>query len=282
LRAKIGILAQQDTFYDDILRITTIRRDLGEISNLEKINGESRYKQIQYALLEAKAELKSNQAQLAFLIGMPENTDILPVGRINKNPFAVDDVFDSSVNDSSKLTVDMLASNPMIALNEKNISYTEKLLKVERRSRLPGVVVGWLDQGPDNHNTENYYRLKFGLTIPIWQWSYQARINAAKKDVDISRSQKDITLLTLNTEYAKALYKQQQLTKSLAYYEEIGLLQADEILRNSKESYRLGSITYYNYIQNSELAFQIRVNYLQTLRNYNQQIIYIKYLRGEI
>jgi hypothetical protein len=85
----------------------------------------------------------------------------------------------------------------------------------------------------------------------------------------------------LNTEYAKAQADYRQFQDNLAYFETTGLPEAAEILRNSKESFRLGSINYYQYLQNLELAYSLRQNYLETLRNYNQSIITLTYLKGD-
>jgi cobalt-zinc-cadmium resistance protein CzcA len=72
-----------------------------------------------------------------------------------------------------------------------------------------------------------------------------------------------------------------QYKDNLNYFETIGLAEADEILRSSRESFRLGSITYYQFIQNLDLSYTLRQNYLETLRNYNQSLNSLIYLRGE-
>ncbi len=65
------------------------------------------------------------------------------------------------------------------------------------------------------------------------------------------------------------------------YYETIGLKQADEIIRISQISYKLGEIEYMEYIQNLTMAFDTKLKYLEALNLYNQAIIELNYVNGK-
>jgi outer membrane protein TolC len=123
--------------------------------------------------------------------------------------------------------------------------------------------------------------LQYGLSLPIWAWSYKANISGAKKGVEIAQGQAQATVLQLNAEYTKAVAMYRNAAENLRYFDNVGLRESQEIIRDARTSYRLGSITYYQYLQNLELAFQIEMNYLFTLKDFNQAIVYLKYLRGE-
>ncbi|MCS7003834.1 MAG: TolC family protein [Cytophagales bacterium] len=271
LLERVRILQEQDTFYSNIVEITRIRRELGEITKLEQLNAESRYKQVQTQLDASRAELRGVQAQLAYIIGMPYEKNLIPNERITHLPFLIDKpIFDSTA----------ILKNPLLSFNQQQERLNEFLLQSEKRSRLPGIIIGYLNQGADNTPLE--YRLRLGISFPLAQWLNSSRIKAAQKNLEISRLQTLASALQLNNEYSMAVSRYRQYGEALQYYEEIGLAQASEILRNAKESYRLGNIPYYNYIQNSELAYQIRLNYLETLRNYNQAVLMIQYLQGDL
>ncbi|WP_448519517.1 CusA/CzcA family heavy metal efflux RND transporter [Rhodoflexus sp.] len=274
--AKYLLLTRQDTIYDDIIRVNEVRYRVGQISNLERINGESQYKRIQYNLKQAQAELKGGRALLASLLGRSGDTTLLPDKPLSKLPdmgllYATDTL--------------AFAANPIVGFNMRNVSLQQSLLSVERNKMLPGIQIGFLNQGNPGSEasggTPLGSRFRFGLTLPVWAWSYKANINAAKKGVAISQTQAQATNLQLGAEYAKAIAMYRQANENLQYFETVGLREAQEIVRDARTSYRLGSITYYQYLQNLELAFQLEMNYLNTLRDYNHSIIYLKYLRGE-
>lgn len=267
---KTKVLQSQDSVFDDIIKVNEIRYRVGQISALEKLNGESQYKRILYNLKIAKAELRNAKYQFNLLLGNPNDTTYIPNEDLRKS---VDQIVITPVDTT------YVVNNPLLDYSRFQENYSLNYLKTERRRRIPGAVVGFLNQGTPETPLEP--RLRLGITLPIWQWTYQANINAAKKGVEIARTQKQLTRYQLNTEYAKAQADFVQYKDNLIYFETVGLAEANEILRASRESFRLGSINYYQFIQNLDLSYTLRQNYFETLKNYNQSIINLIYLRGD-
>jgi cobalt-zinc-cadmium resistance protein CzcA len=69
-----------------------------------------------------------------------------------------------------------------------------------------------------------------------------------------------------------------QLNKALAYYEEEGAALSDEILKTANGSFRNGEIDFYQYIQSLESAYEVKLEYLDKLNEYNTIVIEINYL----
>lgn len=264
LRTKL--LQSQDSVFDDIIKVNEVRYRVGQISSLEKLNGESQYKRILFNLKISRSELQNVKYQFNLLLGRPNDTLYTPNEALKK--------FEHSLITTTTIDTSHVTNNPLMEYSRSQEVYSQHFLKVEKRKRLPGVVLGFLNQG-------SYGVPIAGITLPLWQWTYQANINAAQKGLEMAQTQKTITSYQLNTEYAKALTTFAQHKDNLNYLETIGLAEADEVLRSSRESFRLGSITYYQFIQNLELSYTIRQNYLETLRNYNQSINSLIYLKGE-
>ncbi len=273
---KVNWLRRQDSVYRDIIRVNDVRYRVGQITNLEKINGESQYKKILYNLRQAEVELRNTKLQFGLLLGSAADTTQTPSERLIKLP---------ELPAAYRIDTTAFASNPILTFNYQVESLNKSLVKVEKRKRLPNLFVGFLNQGATNPSDIGYApfqnRLRYGISVPLWLWTQNAFVRATAKEVEISQTQTRINTLQLNTEYTNALALYRQADENLNYFENVGLREASEILRDARESYRLGSITYYAYLQNLELAFQIEGNYLETLKNYNQSIIYIQYLKGE-
>ena len=268
--ARTRLLQSQDSVYDDLLKVNEIRYRVGQISSLEKINGESQYKRIQYSLKVSRNELRNAKYQFNLLMGRPNDTTYIPAEALRKSSYQF--VF-------TPVDTSYISNNPLLDYSYRNVTLNRNQLKVERRRRIPGPVLGYLNQGKPDTGIEP--RLRLGITLPIWQWVFQANINAAKKGIEIAQTQQLLTAYQLNTEYAKAQADYRQNRDNVTYFETIGLPEASEILRNARESFRFGSITYYQYLQNVELSYTIRQNYSETLKNYNQAIINLIYLKGE-
>jgi outer membrane protein TolC len=264
---KNNTLKRQDSIFSDILNVNDIRYRVGQISNLEKINGEAYYKQIQFNLIQNTASLQNAKIQLAIQIGKPEDTSYVSVGKLTK-------IIDYEVNQIPDTTFE---TNPLTTYYNQQKILARKQLNLERNRRLPGITLGYLDQ----YGAPFGNRFQFGLSLPIWYWTYGSKIGAGKKDVEIAGSQYTLNNFILKGEYSKELAQFRQYSTALEYFESVGLAQANEIIKAARESYRLGSIGYYFYLQNINQAFQIQYNYLEALKNYNQSIITLQYLLGD-
>ncbi|MFN8416282.1 MAG: TolC family protein [Cytophagaceae bacterium] len=265
-----AILKRFDSILSDLVSINEVRYRVGQISNLEKINGEAKYKNLRFNLLQAEAEVTKARKQLLVYMGVLEDSLMIPQGKMMKlDSLAIIE------KDSGNFY-----NNPLLQYYQNQIDYSRRLHKVERHRSLPGLVVGYLNQA--SPNTETYYRFQYGVTLPIWFWQYNARIRSAKKGVEVSEAHARTGTYQLNSEYYQAQARYRQYYEGLRFYEEAGLLQAAEVLKSAATSYRLGSIGYYAYLMNIEQAFTIERNYLEALKNYNQSILYINYLKGEL
>lgn len=269
LSEKYEALRKQDSIFTDIVNINDVRYKVGQISNLEKINGEAFYKQIQFNMLQTRAALQNERIQLSILVGRPEDTTIITDGVLRKIiDYEVDQLPDTS-----------FTTNPLTKFYKQQIVTSRKSLALERNKALPGLVLGYLDQGQPNSKLE--YRVRFGVTLPLWFWTYSSRISAAKKDVEISQEQSKLNNYQLKGEYSKELAQLRQYSTAVKYFETVGIAQSNEIIKSAKESYRSGSIGYYFYLQNLVQAFQIQLNALEALKDYNLSIITLQYLLGD-
>jgi heavy metal efflux system protein len=277
--ARYNLLRRMDSVYADIIRVNDVRYKVGQIDNLARVNGEAQYKRIQFNLKQAIAELSGAKAQLTALLGRTNDTSLVADRPLARLP----DLSLAYLADTAAF-----GANPVVGFNLRNISLNQQLVRVERNRLMPGIVLGFFNQADlsdrdkfPNSQIQFRYRLQFGFSLPVWAWSYKANISGAKRGVEIAQGQAQATVLQLNAEYTKAVAMYRNAAENLRYFDNVGLRESQEIIRDARTSYRLGSITYYQYLQNLELAFQIEMNYLFTLKDFNQAIVYLKYLRGE-
>jgi outer membrane protein TolC len=269
-KERYQLLKNQDSILRGLLKINEVRYNVGQISILEKISGEAKYKAIELQLLQASAEFRNSRKQFLLAIGTPEDTAYVPDRSLEKFPPVI-------INSS---TTERITNNPIYHYYQRQQDMSKRLLKLERARRMPGLLVGYLNQGDDDSDFK--YRLRFGVTLPIFYWAYHSRIKAANKGIEISENQLILEKYKLNGEYVQAVSRYRQFTQELNYYESAGLLEAAQTLKSASESYRLGSITYYVYLLNIEQAFSIELSHLEALKNYNQSIIHLNYLLGDI
>jgi len=268
---KENLISQQDSLYRNLLVINDVRYTVGQISQLEKINGESQYQKILFNLKETRSALQTIKYRFSILLGMPRDSVFVPSAI-----YKASDVNFEITEDSSAY-----ATNPTIQYLKSTETYFEQSLKVEKRRKIPGLTFGYLNQGTDNTTPMNY-RLVYGISLPLGRLFQSGHVQAAEKEVELARMETSVQYLKLDYQYQKALYDYERYKAMLDNFNEITLRQANEILRDANESFRLGSTSYYNYLQNIELSYQIRSSYLETVKDFNNAILSIQYITGNI
>ena len=263
------LLKRYDSILSDLIEVNEVRYKVGQIAILEKINGEAKYKIIQNQLLQAQTERRNNQFQLALYLGQPGDSTYFPSIKFAKTAIPVVINYEDTV----------MEHNPTLSLYKTQLDYSKQSLKVERNRMIPGLMGGYFNQST---NTPNYYRWNYGFTFPIAIWSYRANIRSAKKRIEVAQDQSNLISNKLYSEFVQALSQYKQYSQSVTYFETIGQAQSKQIIESAQKSFKSGAISYYIYLQNLDQAFQIDLSYLESLKNYNQSIVNLLYIKGEI
>lgn len=271
LNAKRDFLRRYDSVYVQLSDANALKYKVGEITQLEKLTGQAKYKLINNQLLQVESELKGIQVLFSNYLNPDDVTDIYTV----KGVLAVIDT-----NIIKDFQGNEVTEGPFFSFYGNRIRRSELALKTERSRMLPGLFVGYLNQV--DFNTRTYYKLRFGVSLPIWFWTYSSRIKVAKQDLEITKTESLINKRRLNAEYAAIWSQLLQQWHNIRYYQSTGLQQNDEIIRHARASFSAGNIGYYEYLMNIDQSYQVISNYLENLKNYNQSVINLLYLKGEI
>ncbi|XHR94931.1 TolC family protein [Mucilaginibacter sp. UC70_90] len=119
-----------------------------------------------------------------------------------------------------------------------------------------------------------------GISVPLFYGAQSARVKAARINQQIVQSDQTLAVLQLNKQYTQQLQEYLKYQQAVDYYQGSGLKQAGEQIRIAAFAYSKGEIGYVEFIQNTTQALNIRLQYLQALRDYNNSIIELSYLRG--
>ncbi len=268
--SKVKQMAYQDSIFNNLYLASEKRFNAGDADLLENISAEAKSKEVHNLFMQAQADLQNAQLQLKILTGIKEQNFVTSqkLERANANFSAL--LFgDTSVFKTSFL----------IQYYEQNIKVSKQNLQLQRTKLLPGFALGYLNQIGTEQPTN--YRFRLGVTIPLWFWTYNSQIKAANYQYKMANSQYEIAQININSEYQEGITSYKKYLESLNYYESTGLKQAEKIISTATRSYDAGEISYLVYMQSLNQAFEIKINYLETVRNYNRSIIQINYLNGQ-
>jgi cobalt-zinc-cadmium resistance protein CzcA len=152
--------------------------------------------------------------------------------------------------------------------SERNVQYRRSFL-------FPDLNVQYFMQEVDGQS--GFYGFNVGLYIPLWFKPQAKALQAAQyrrqvvsKEVHNNQVGIESGLAALQTE----LVKNENL---LEYYEDQGLDVAQELAEIAQLEYEAGNMNYMEYLQSIRQAFEMEINYLNALNNYNQTVIRINY-----
>lgn len=274
---KIRLLNSLDSIYGKFKERAELRQQAGETSNLEKYAAQSKFYEIQLLIKQTRIDVHSHELVLQQLLNTKESLQPADTTLV-KVP--ADFTFDTS-----------LFSHPQTAFYQQQLNVVNADLQLEKSKRLPDFNAGYYHQflvnGFNPAKIDRSYTpntriggFQLGVGVPLFFGAQRARINAAKINKTLVQAQALAAKTGLQTQYLTQYNEYLKQKESLDYYETIGLKQADEIIRISQMSYKLGEIGYVEYIQNLTIAFDTKLKYLEALNLYNQAIINLNYVNG--
>jgi len=132
----------------------------------------------------------------------------------------------------------------------------------------------------DYFNGTRIAGFQVGIGVPLFFGAQKAKIKAAQINTTAIETEKQQTLLYLQSNYLMQYNEYLKAKEGLQYYETTGLKQADDIIRISNTAYNKGEIGYIEYIQNLQTAINTKLQYTDAINQFNQSIILLNYLKG--
>lgn len=259
-REKESVYETLDSLYSNFARIAARRFELGETNYLEKITAASKQEQVKLKYLESQQRII-----LAYgdLIKVVQSTDTLVIAKeaVLKTPVG-------SIN---------VGATREIEYYQNKIVLLQAQRSLEKQQLLPDIGFNYF-QGTNSGLNNSLYGYQLGLKIPIFFGGQSSRIKAAGIAEEIAAEESKEYEIQLTTKFNSLNAQLNQLSKSLQYYEQEGAVLSDEILKTANGSFKNGEIDFYQYIQSLESAYEVKLDYLDKLRQYNNIVIEINYL----
>jgi cobalt-zinc-cadmium resistance protein CzcA len=271
------LLLQQDSIFEGFYRAASARYKAGETNLLEQTTAEAQRNEAKNRVRQIDSDIVSLKAHLRALL----NTDNLP------------DIRDKSLTEielNASLDTGAFATNPSLAFSRQQIEVANAQKKVQAARGAPDFLVGYFNQtligvidnetGAVSTSSDRFTGFQVGVAIPLWFGPHQGRTRAAEFTKRAAESSYTSTQKAMAGQLQQAIQLYEKNKTSLIYYRETGLPNASLILKQSQAAFRNGEIGYAEYLLGLRNANAIRENYLRTLNDYNQSIIFIEFLSG--
>ncbi len=275
LQQQKNLLQKQDSIYSNFSRSADLRYKTGEGTLLQKTTAETRWQEIKNKLVQSDAETQIYYAQLKTLLGVDysviADTKTLP----DKN---------FSSPDSSAIK-----SNPALAWFKQQIEIAEKEKAVNLNSSLPEFKIGYFNQSlygaplNDNNTTfagagNRFQGVHVGVVFPLWFVPEINKSKAMKKQIEVNELNYQTEEKALQSQFQQSVQNYIKAKSSLDYYKNIAMPNAELIDKQSETAYKAGEIGYAEHTLNLQQSATIKENYLLSLNEYNQAIIYLEFI----
>jgi outer membrane protein TolC len=259
----IKLLAEQDLLLEQLLNT----KGLSGAESLERTSVETRRTLNNSQLHSERILYKRKLASFNKLIGAPTDSSF-----IIESDFKELQMDKTLIMDSS-----LISKSDIIQYYEQQIDISKNRLKIEKQSALPGLMAGYFNQGPSDATT-TFYRLNFGITVPLFFWQYTSRIKAAKQQVIMSENQSLSNNLDISLRLNDALGTLSANQEALKLINQEAVLRSTESLKAAYASYGLDKMGFYDYCGFIDQSFNIQKTYLEGIKNYNNSVMEINYI----
>ncbi len=279
LVGKQKLLFYQDSLYSGFLHATELRLKNGETNRLEMITARSQSFEVKNQLQQVNSDVAIHIRKLQTLM----NTSVryLPSDTLSRSlaPMLLPDS-------------NAMSQNPSLGFMKQQAKVAEYEKKLEQSRALPDLSIGYFSQtmqGTQEINSiprnfgpgDRFNGIQAGITVPIWFKPFAAKARAAGIRQNVAKTNAEAYSKTLSSDYQSLLDEYDKYSKSVDFYEQQAVPEAEYIIEQSGRSYKAGAMDYLDYVLSLDRALTIRQNYLDALSSYIQTIINIEYISGK-
>lgn len=280
LYSKRKLLIYQDSLYNGFVRAAELRAKSGETNRLEMISARSQNLEVKNLLQQVTSDLEIFRQKLQTLLNY--ESSVSPADTVLTR------IAFTPLTDS--LAVKM---NPSNSYMRQQVEVARLEQKVERSRLMPDLTVGYFSQTLQGSQDINGVPLTFGpgdrftgaqagIAVPLWFGPGVSKSKAAAIKHQVAKTDAEYFTKTLTGNYKTLLGEYAKYDNSVGYYEKQAIPEANLIIGQATRSYKAGAMEYLDYILSLNHALSIKQSYLDALNNYNQTIISIEFITGEI
>jgi cobalt-zinc-cadmium resistance protein CzcA len=269
LYARVDLLKQQDSLYQNIKTSAKRYFDAGQINKLEELFASNEANNLRNELERALIELPAQKRALSYVLNFKED-------------FFVDSLRPISTDTMLLALFDTVPNAIRFQILQQQIAVSKQQVKAERAELLPAVTAGPLFGLQKQMDEQRRLGFRVGLSIPLWLNQNRARIRAAQTGVEIAEAQRVREIQNLNRDYSTILAQVLREQKSIQYFRTIANQQAADITTTALRLFQAGQMNYTETLRNIIVAYQTKINYLEAIRNFNQAVIELKFLNGTL
>lgn len=265
LQDKQQLYASLDSVYTTLYEAAALRVKTGDVAPLDRIAAEVKMRELKALREQNKKDMVVQQQQLMLLL----NREIVMLPQ------------DSKLGKVGMAVETSLEGHPILTLQQKRVDIAGANIMVQRNTNMPEFSGRFFSQRLWGAS-DPFTGFSVTASIPLFgMGAYRNKVKVASAQRDVESRMLSYQTQKFETERATARAQMDKNTDLLQFYEQSGLVQADEIIKASSLSYKAGEISFAELSQFLMQAIGIRQNYLEVLNDYNQSAIQFNYYNNK-
>jgi cobalt-zinc-cadmium resistance protein CzcA len=265
-KEKVELLKDLKNIFSELSKAGELRYETGDVSYLEKVSAQAKYKEIKVAEEEVLNLLSRNTNTLMNKLFVNDTISLL------------ESRLDKIAMEEGHFGMDSLISNPEVALFKQKWRTKQAESKAVKSISWPDPFFRYSRN--DFSGNDSFSAFELGVRLPLGVWAEKGRNQAAEIAAEVSFENFRMVENNMMTAYRNIMKNLETYSQQLEYFDDSRLKEADMIIKSASKQYEAGNIDYLQYIQFFDQATRIRLNYLDVLNAYNQNVIEIQYLTG--
>ena len=263
---QLGFLQECEKIYrslDTLFTEFTARQEkkyiLGESNKLQTITSQSKLQNLQIVIQNVRKEIAIVLNELKYITNLQtlEVSDII-LAKAALNPSKYEN-----------------SSSQMLSLNQ--IKNDKLYLDLNKKYWLPDISFSVFG-GTNSGLNKIVPGFQIGVGIPLLFSGKSKMVQSFEIQYQISQNRALIGQSVWNMEFVKLKSELEIIEKNLVILEKQKNEFAGEILKEAQLYFENGEIDFFDYLQSIENVREIELNYLKTLNEYNQKVIYLNFL----
>lgn len=180
-----------------------------------------------------------------------------------------------------------LENNPSLELSKNKVKLADERKSLARNGYWPDFTLGveyrFRERVPmDAVDGEDFISARVGLSLPLWFWKNQNnRYKAAKENFRAAHFRRQSFEREIEYEITNAFLEMERRQQGFKLYDEIIIPQAKAALESANIAYQVGKVDFLNLLTAQLRLFELQIEKLGMLRDFNQKLIVLDELVGE-
>jgi cobalt-zinc-cadmium resistance protein CzcA len=257
LERKKALYIELDSLYQNFSEVAALRYATGAASLAERRQAADRIRRIRLDLETIEHETTFDQFVLGQLLGLQE--PVMPVIEpSDRSRFQLADTARIYYTSQSQMA-------------EADVAVAEANLALARAQHAPRYQAGMNAQYMANQKVYPGYFV--GLAMPLARKGIRQREEAAEAGIEAARAAYQQSLLEQHVALGHLLHEKEKYEIQINYYESEGLEVARELRRYAKVQYQYAGMGYLEFLQNTEMAMQLELQYLENLYGLDRTLL---------